>query len=291
MTLKKIPLFLIFISVLMLSCKNNSDTKNESLSEETTPQRIISLNGSITETVSALGLEKQLVGVDVTSSYPATVKENAKNLGHISSVTIEPLMELKPDVILATAHDLNPDLQKQIMASGITLHVFQLDYSLNGSKRFIKEVAEKLQVEGFASIHQKIDADLEQTTDFDHAPNVLFIYARGAGSLMVAGNKTPMQQVVEMAGGRYDMTDFEAFKPLTPEALVQSNPDVLLFFDSGLQSLGGMHGLMQLPGIAQTNAGKNQAVIVIDGALISGFGPRLGEAVATLNHALKEYAN
>src|SRR5690554_4529169 len=124
MRLNKVLLFLIFISVLTLSCKNSSDPKSEKLSEEITTQRIISLNGSITETVSALGLEKQLVGVDVTSSYPETVKEYAKNLGHISSITIEPLMELNPDIILTTAHDLSPDLQKQITASGIALQLF-----------------------------------------------------------------------------------------------------------------------------------------------------------------------
>jgi len=66
---------------------------------------------------------------------------------------------------------------------------------------------------------------------------------------------------------------------------------VILLFNSGLKSLGGVKGLLQIPGVAETNAGKNKAVITMDGALLSGFGPRVGKAAAHLNQLLAPYAN
>ena len=89
-----------------------------------------------------------------------------------------------------------------------------------------------------------------------------------------------------MAGGQNAITEFEDYKPLTPESLIKGNPDVILLFTSGLESLGGVDGLLKIQGVSQTNAGKNKKVIALDGALISGFGPRVGEGAAALNAEL-----
>ena len=107
---------------------------------------------------------------------------------------------------------------------------------------------------------------------------------------MVSGKNTPMASLIEIAGGENAVNDFEDFKPLTPEAVVKANPDVLFFFTSGLQGAGGNEGALKMPGIAQTNAGKNKKIIAMDGGLVSGFGPRLGEAAVELNKLLIENA-
>ena len=79
----------------------------------------------------------------------------------------------------------------------------------------------------------------------------------------------------------------ESRRDMTPEALVAANPDVLLLFDSGLQSLGGTAGLLQVPGIAQTTAGRTGRVVEMDGQLLTGFGPRLGLAATELAKKLQ----
>jgi iron complex transport system substrate-binding protein len=114
-------------------------------------------------------------------------------------------------------------------------------------------------------------------------PKVLFIYARGAGTMMVGGTGTQVDKVIELAGGINVAKDFADYKPLTPEALVAYNPDVILLFSSGLSSLGNEAGMMNIQGVKETNAGRNKKIIAMDGQLLSGFSSRLPIAIEELH--------
>ncbi len=242
------------ILALLASC-TNKEAKNESTEEVKTEntisnEKIVSLNGAITEILADLGEENNLVGVDVTSTYPASVKEKATDLGQTE--------------------------------------IIKQDYSVEGTKKLVKTVATSLNKQDFDAITTKIDTDLKAVKPLATKPKVLFIYARGAGNLMVAGTNTPMEKIIGIAGGQNAITEFEDFKPLTPEAVVKSNPDYILMFDKGLESIGGVDGVLKLEGVASTNAGKNKKIIAMDGQLVSGFGPRVGQAAAKLNQLLQK---
>lgn len=249
--------------------------------------KIVTLNGAITETVAALGKGGEIVGKDVTSTFPADL--TAKDLGHVGrGMTIEGLMSVNPTLIIGTSKEENPDLMGKIKESGIQLELINQEYSVEGAKNLIKDVAGIVGVTEFQNLNDKIDADIAQIKPFEKKPKVLFIYARGAGNLMVAGTGTPMEALIKIAGAEPAVTEFADFKPLTPESLVQGNPDVILMFDSGVQSMGGVDGLLKVPGVVQTNAGKNKKIVTMDGGLMSNFGPRVGEAALELNQKLAE---
>ncbi|MEZ0007484.1 iron complex transport system substrate-binding protein [Flavobacterium sp. 28YEA47A] len=285
--MKKISvLVLAIVSLAVFSCKKEEAKKEETPVEKTEGLKIVSLNGAVTEIVAALGHEKEIVGVDVTSTYPETVKATAKDLGHVRSITIESIVALKPTVIIGTDKDMSPELAEKIKAAGIEAHILTQEFSPEGTKKLIADVATILKNTDFKALTDKIDADLAKVQPIAKAPKVLFIYARGAGTLMVAGKNTPIEKTIALAGGQNAITEFDDFKPLTPESLIKGNPDVILLFTTGLESLGGVDGLLKIQGIEKTNAGKNKKIIALDGALISGFGPRVGEGAATLNAEL-----
>jgi len=286
--MKKISILLVaIVSLATFSCKKDEAKVEETTVEtKTEAHKIVSLNGAVTEIVAALGHEKEIIGVDVTSTFPETIKTTAKDLGHVRTISIESIIALKPTVILATEKDLSPELAEKIKGAGIEAHIFKQDFTPEGSKKLIADVAGVLKHADFKALTDKIDADLAKVQPIAKAPKVLFIYARGAGTLMVAGTNTPIEKTIALAGGQNAITEFEDYKPLTPESLIKGNPDVILLFTSGLESLGGVDGLLKIQGVSQTNAGKNKKIIALDGALISGFGPRVGEGVAALNSEL-----
>jgi iron complex transport system substrate-binding protein len=107
--------------------------------------------------------------------------------------------------------------------------------------------------------------------------------------LLVAGEGTPIQSMITLAGGTNAVTGFTDFKPLTPEALVAADPDVVLLFNTGADDLQGHDALMRVPGMASTNAGRNGSFIRLDPVIMAGFGPRVGQAVAQLNADLARY--
>ncbi|RKS26321.1 iron complex transport system substrate-binding protein [Flavobacterium endophyticum] len=285
--MKKISvLVLAIVSLAVVSCKKEEAKKEEAPAEKTEAHKIVSLNGAVTEIVAALGHEKEIVGVDVTSTYPETIKTTAADLGHVRSITIESIIALKPTVIIGTEKDMSPELAEKIKNAGIEAHILKQEFTPEGTKKLIAEVAGILKTADFKALTDKIDADLANVQPIAKAPKVLFIYARGAGTLMVSGKNTPVEKTIALAGGRNAVTEFEDFKPLTPESLIKGNPDVILLFTSGLESLGGVDGLLKIQGVDKTNAGKNKKIIALDGALISGFGPRVGEGAAALNAEL-----
>lgn len=252
--------------------------------------KIVSLNGAVTEIVAALGHEKEIIATDVTSTYPESLKGAAKDLGHVRQISIEAIIAMQPTLILATEKDMSPELLLKIKKSGVEAHVFKQDFTVEGTKKLIADVAGVLKHEDYKALQDKIDADLKNAKPVAKAPKVLFIYARGANMLMVSGKNTPVDEVIKLAGGQNAITEFDDFKPLTPEALIKGNPDVILMFDSGLGSVGGPLGVLKIPGVDKTNAGKNKKIITMDGGLLSGFGPRVGEAAAKLNTLLQENA-
>jgi len=63
-------------------------------------------------------------------------------------------------------------------------------------------------------------------------------------------------------------------------------PDVLLFFDSGLASIGGREALAEIPGIVQTPAWEQRRILAFPGDFLLNFGPRTGAAALALAQAL-----
>ena len=218
--------------------------------------RIVSLSGTISEIICDLGRQSQLVGVDVTSTYPAALDKLHK-VGHNRNISAEGVLAQNPTLVVGTAESLKPEVAAQLKSAGVRVELFKQTYSVEGTRQLINDVAAAFGASAQApALLKKLDAQLTQVHKPAKAPKVLFIYARGTGTMMVAGQGTQAEKIIQLAGGQNAATGFAEFKPLTAEALVAANPDVLLLFDSGLQSLGGKAGLLQVPGIAQTTAGR-----------------------------------
>lgn len=287
---------------IVASCSSeNSATQEDPITTVTEEKewRIVSLNGTITELLYEFDLGDKVVGVDVTSTYPADVK-SVTNLGHSSQLNTEAILALKPNLILIDEGMVGNKALSTLETSGIKIQTIKVPQTIDGSLEVAQQLGtvldQEIETKALEAKIAKNKTQLETILNASTAqPKVLFIYARGAQAMMVAGKNTFAESVIELAGGNSIVQEFESFKPLTPEALLEYQPEVILMFDSGLASLGdeandksGEEQLLGIPGVLQTPAGQNRRIISMEGLYLSGFGPRASDAILELATALHQ---
>ena len=121
-------------------------------------------------------------------------------------------------------------------------------------------------------------------------PLVLALYLRGDRIQLVFGAGSGIDAVVEAAGGINAGSELGIVDnaELSAEAIIAAAPDFLLVTTSGLESVGGVDGLLGIPGIGQTPAAEDGAVIDFEDQFLYGLGPRTGELVAMIAGRIHE---
>jgi iron complex transport system substrate-binding protein len=112
-------------------------------------------------------------------------------------------------------------------------------------------------------------------------PKVLCVYNRGTSTISTAGKDT-FGDMMKYAGAINAFGEEQGYKPLNTEAMIAANPDYFVMLASGYESMGGLEGVLKVPGVAQTTAGKKRQIVAIDGLRLTNFGPRFGETVKEL---------
>ena len=254
--------------------------------------RLIIIGGALTEIVYLLKANSQLVGVDTTSIYPAAATR-LPNVGYARSLSAEGILALRPTQLIATEDAGPPVVIKQIIDAQIPLtilpsgHQFKdLTDRVSSIGRLVHKtdsaqaLASRLALEWSNTQERIANSKLNNT-------RVLFILSQNPSQLMVGGEKTSADAMITYAGGRNAISGFSGFKPLTPEAVIAANPDVLLLTDQGMRAVGGIGGVLRFPGVSQTRAGKEQNIVSLEAMYLLGFGPRMPSAAAELNLLLQ----
>ena len=123
------------------------------------------------------------------------------------------------------------------------------------------------------------------------SPRIAFLYLRGGSSIYLLSGKGSGADSMLNALGAVDVgaaISSVPFAPFTAESFAVEDPEILLVMSKGLESVGGVDGLVALPGVAQTTAGKNRSVIAIDDSLLLSFGPRTPDLLEKIADAIKK---
>ena len=254
--------------------------------------RLISIGGALTEIIYLLKADAELVGVDTTSIYPTEVAR-LPNVGYARSLSAEGILALRPTQLLATAEAGPQIVLKQIIDSGIPLSILPSGHQfidvINRVRTIGRLVHKTDAAEALASrlILEWNSTQKRVTNSKLNSTRVLFIFSQNPNQLMVGGEKTSAAAMIAYAGTRNAISGFSGFKPLTPEAVIAANPDVILVTDQGMKAVGGIGGVLRFPGINQTRAGREQKVVSLEAMYLLGFGPRMPLAVAELNLLLQ----
>ena len=261
--------------------------------EETTPQRIVSAGGDLTEIVYALGAQDRLVGVDSTSVYPAEATGKAQ-VGYVRRISPEGVLSLEPDLVLG-AYDMGPPAAlDQLRAAGVAVALAPDQETVDGVPAKIRFVGQAIglskQADALAAeVRSAMVAEIEKAQAWKgERPKVLFVLTMGESGLTVGGAGSSAESIIEMAGGINAAKSIEGYKPMTREAVLAAQPDVVLMMQRGADQHGGTDKVLERPEFALTPAGKNKRAIIMDGMLLLGFGPRTPQAIAELGEALRK---
>lgn len=250
--------------------------------------RIIPINGDIAEIVWELGFGDNIVATDISATYPEELDNSAK-IGYQRSLSAEGVLSFEPTFVIGNENAGPPEIIAQLRHAGVPVLILPLYREVADVPQKIREVANALGVEERGRrlaerVQGEIDEALMLIESTTERPRVAFLYARGPNTVLLSGMDTAPQSMIEMAGAIDAGADFgiEGFVPITPEAIVTANPDVLVLLTAGLESLGGVDGLLEVPGIALTNAGQTRAVFAYDDQEFLGLTPRVGQALLAL---------
>lgn len=247
-------------------------------------ERILALAVGSGELVELLGAGSQLVGRDETSATPADVPV----VTQAHQVELEQALSLDPTVVLVDELSGPPEAIDSLANAGAQIVEVPSVWTLSDIPGRIDSIAAAVGAD--AQTAARLSRVLTPTirTASATAPRVAFLYLRGPSAVyLLGGANTGADALIEAAGG-IDVgaeLGYDGFVPLTAEAIVQADPDVLLVMADGLDSVGGVDGLVALPGIAQTSAGQEGSIVVVDDRTLLSFGSRTPALVDRLSQA------
>ena len=258
-------------------------------------ERIVSLNGSTTEILFALGVGENVVGCDASSSYPKHAKETLPSVGYQYRLNAEGILSLKPTLVIGRADVKPPQVIEQLRMAGVTVLLFKEPRTFDEAKQRLRTIGKAVSrqeraTELISALEKDIEAlksKLAERQD-QTKPKALFLYLRGPQTAFVLGKDSGPGAMLEIVGASNAAGQITGTKPMTAEAVIAAQPDVYVLFESGLKSIGGVEGLLKVPGLAQTPAGRDKRVVAMDGLYLSGFGPRCGKAALDLFRGIYE---
>ncbi|MGW6292100.1 heme/hemin ABC transporter substrate-binding protein [Streptomyces sp. NPDC055058] len=252
-------------------------------------ERLVPLSGSLSEIVFTLGLGERVVARDVTATFAQAGKLPVVTRGH--DVSAESVLSLRPDLVLAEATSGPAEAMDQIREAGIPVLVVGPAAGLDDVGPRIEAVAKALGVPAAGQeltrrTEQRIAAVTGTVPDERPRPRVAFLYLRGSASVYLIGGKGSGAGSLIEAAGAVDAgaesgleKDFTA---ITSEALVKAAPDAILVMEKGLESVGGVDGLVEIPGVAQTPAGMDRRVVSVPDGILLNYGPRTDQVLTSV---------
>jgi iron complex transport system substrate-binding protein len=275
----------LFLSILLLpavaAAWSVTDQTGRRVMIDGPLRRIVSLVPSVTELLFAIGAQDLLVGVTDFCDYPPAARQKP-SVGGMLAPSLETLVQLRPDLVVATTAGNREETFTQIEQLRIPVYVVNptrvadvLDLvsrlgALTGRERAAARLA--------ASLGARVDAVSARVKNL---PRPRVLYVLWPDPLVVPGRGGLVSELLALAGG--DSVTAAAGEPyprFSLEAAIARAPEVII-----LASHGSGQGKMArekwerftgLPAI------KDGRLYTADGNLLHRYGPRIVDGLEQL---------
>jgi len=254
------------------------------------PSRLVSIGGSLTEIVYALGKEGLLVGRDSTAVYPEAAL-TLPDVGYMRALSPEGVLSVNPSALLVLEGSGPKEALDVLSKASIPYETVPEGFTHEGILTKIRAVGQALDAKDAAeALAAQVDQDLKAaealTKDVTTRQKVLFILSMQDGKVQASGTGSAADGIIKLAGAENAITDYQGYKALTDEAIINAKPDLILMMDRGGDHAATDDALWANAAIALTPAGQNKRIVRIDGAYLLGFGPRTASAIRDLATAI-----
>ena len=292
---------IIALAIALSGCSQNPDARSITISQDQvrsisldipgsfTASRVVVLTNGVAEIMQSLNAQSIIVGRDISSTEKSLEDIPIVTSGH--QILPEKVISLRPDLVLIDASSGPQSAIAQIEKSGVRVVKIAESWTLADIEVKVAAVGAAIGASQQAQILiEKLNQSLAQS-QIEKQLRIAFLYLRGTSSVYLIGGSGSGADSIFASLGAVDVGAQQLknpFNTLTAESLAALNPDVIVVMSKGLESVGGVDGLLKLPGVGQTKAGKDSAIIDVDDSLMLSFGPRTPSLIEQLRLALKE---
>ncbi|WP_454915708.1 heme/hemin ABC transporter substrate-binding protein [Xanthobacter sediminis] len=251
--------------------------------------RIVSIGGSVTEILFALGLGDRVIAVDQTSRYPAAARA-LPNVGYSRTLAPEGVLSTAPGVILAIEGAGPRSTLDVLENASVPVVIIPDAHDADGVVRKIEAVAAAVgESEKGRALADAVRADFAAlgtaVAGLKEHPRAVFVLSVGNGTAVVGGADTSADAMFHLAGVTNAMSGLKGYKPAVDEAAMAADPDAVVVMRGGGQVLDAAT-VLALPAFAGTPAAREQRFVSLPGSYLLGFGPRAPQAARDLAAAL-----
>lgn len=273
-------------AILLASC-----TSQPSGDHPTDSSRIVSLSGDITEILFEIGAGDRVVGVDVTTVWPAEAL-SLPVVGVGRFVTAEGVLRERPTLVLGDTQSGPAAVLDQLRQAGVEVKILPVSTSFDVLYDKVGELGALVGEPGSASdLVARIRSEVEEATAGVGSTGlrVAFIYTRGPDVMLLFGDGMVTRPLIEASGAEDAgaAIGVEGSVSVTAEALVRAAPDVIIVPEEGLSITGGIDAFLARPGVGQTPAGRDRAILAYPEGDILTMGPRVGTSLRRLIEDLR----
>ncbi|MGL6258897.1 heme/hemin ABC transporter substrate-binding protein [Vibrio sp. WXL210] len=266
----------IFVKAPIIALVSALATHSTAIAQSHTP-RIISAGSTVTELIYALGAEESLVAVDSTSRTFVRGSD-IPQVGYHRQLSTEGLLSLAPDMIIGSS-EMGPETTiASLSNAGVQVETISTGIDREDLNQRVEHIARLTGKEQKAAVLKRqinVRLDTLEANPLTHSPKVVFVMLSEGRPITVAGSETPVDAVIELAGATNPASaQFESYKPMSIEAVLDLQPDYILIAERTLEAMGSIDDIMaKMPLLAATPAGMNGQIIPIPSrAIIGGFG-------------------
>jgi len=249
------------------------------------PRRIVSLAPNLTEMLYALGLGDRVAGVTLFCDWPPEVAAKPK-IGGVINPSLETIVALGADLVLATADGNRPEDVNRLAALGVAVYTIDTR-SVGDVLRSLVTVGE---LTGRAERAREIAAGLERRREAvrvrvaGRAPVTVFV-AIDRAPLISAGDGTFVGELLTLAGGRNIAGASPIKYPVfSLERLLADDPEVILdAADPGPVGSAELQARWRaLPGAVALRAMRTGRMISVGQGSFFRPGPRIIDSLEQL---------